>query len=35
MDLHTIVEVKRPATADQITQWRDGCAWLAGGTWLF
>jgi CO/xanthine dehydrogenase FAD-binding subunit len=35
MDLHTIVEVKRPATADQITQWRDGYAWLAGGTWLF
>jgi CO/xanthine dehydrogenase FAD-binding subunit len=27
--------VKRPASADQITQWRDGYAWLAGGTWLF
>jgi CO/xanthine dehydrogenase FAD-binding subunit len=35
MDLHTIAEVKRPASADQITQWREGYAWLAGGTWLF
>ena len=35
MDLNTIAEVKRPASADQITQWRDGYAWLAGGTWLF
>jgi CO/xanthine dehydrogenase FAD-binding subunit len=35
MNLNTITEVKRPASADQITQWRDGYAWLAGGTWLF
>ena len=35
MNLNTIAEVKRPASADQITQWRDGYAWLAGGTWLF
>ena len=35
MNLDTITEVKRPASADQITQWRDGYAWLAGGTWLF
>src|SRR3981189_2716187 len=35
MNLNTIVEVKRPASADEITQWRDGYAWLAGGTWLF
>src|SRR5712692_3658768 len=35
MNLNTITEVKRPAAADQITQWRDGYAWLAGGTWLF
>jgi CO/xanthine dehydrogenase FAD-binding subunit len=35
MDLNTIAEVKRPASADQITQWREGYAWLAGGTWLF
>jgi CO/xanthine dehydrogenase FAD-binding subunit len=35
MNLNTITEVKRPAAADQITQWRDSYAWLAGGTWLF
>ena len=35
MNLNTITEVKRPTAADQITQWRDGYAWLAGGTWLF
>ena len=34
MNLNTVVEVKRPASADEITQWRDGYAWLAGGTWL-
>ena len=33
MNLNTISEVKRPTSADQITQWRDGYAWLAGGTW--
>jgi CO/xanthine dehydrogenase FAD-binding subunit len=35
MNLNTITEVKRPTSADQITQWREGYAWLAGGTWLF
>jgi CO/xanthine dehydrogenase FAD-binding subunit len=35
MDLSTIDEVKRPSSPDQVTQWRDGYAWLAGGTWLF
>jgi CO/xanthine dehydrogenase FAD-binding subunit len=35
MNLNTVVEVKHPASADEITQWRDGYAWLAGGTWLF
>jgi CO/xanthine dehydrogenase FAD-binding subunit len=35
MNLNTITEVKHPKSADQITQWRDGYAWLAGGTWLF
>jgi CO/xanthine dehydrogenase FAD-binding subunit len=35
MNLNTVIEVKRPASADEITQWRDGYAWLAGGTWLF
>src|SRR3984893_5644248 len=35
MNLNTIAELRRPASADQIMQWRDGYAWLAGGTWLF
>jgi CO/xanthine dehydrogenase FAD-binding subunit len=35
MNLNTITEVKRPASADEITRWPDGYAWLAGGTWLF
>jgi CO/xanthine dehydrogenase FAD-binding subunit len=35
MDLNTIKEVKRPAATDDITDWREGYAWLAGGTWLF
>jgi len=35
MNLNTVVEVKRPGSADEIDEWRDGYAWLAGGTWLF
>lgn len=35
MNLHTIVDVKRPKSADEIERWRAGYAWLAGGTWLF
>ncbi|MDP2378416.1 xanthine dehydrogenase family protein subunit M [Reyranella sp.] len=35
MNLNTILEVKRPGSSEQIGQWRDGYAWLAGGTWLF
>lgn len=35
MNLNTIAEVKRPTSADEIAEWRDGYAWLAGGTWLF
>jgi CO/xanthine dehydrogenase FAD-binding subunit len=35
MDLNTIVEVRRPSSADEINRWRDGHAWLGGGTWLF
>ena len=35
MDLNTIVAVKRPSSADEITEWPNGHAWLAGGTWLF
>ena len=33
MDLNTITAVRHPASPDQ--QWREGYAWLAGGTWLF
>lgn len=35
MDLNTITRVMRPADAAEITEWRPGHAWLAGGTWLF
>src|SRR5436853_4747894 len=35
MDINTIQEIKRPGSADEITQWREGYAWLGGGTWLF
>jgi CO/xanthine dehydrogenase FAD-binding subunit len=35
MNLHTIVEVKRPTSVDQVGGWCEGYAWLAGGTWLF
>jgi CO/xanthine dehydrogenase FAD-binding subunit len=35
MNLNTITEVKRPTSPAEIPDWRDGYAWLAGGTWLF
>ena len=35
MNLTTISEVRRPASLADIGGWRDGCSWLAGGTWLF
>src|SRR6266852_6578999 len=35
MDLNTIGEVARPKAGDAAIGWRDGDAWLAGGTWLF
>ncbi|MDQ2681067.1 MAG: FAD binding domain-containing protein [Candidatus Eremiobacteraeota bacterium] len=35
MNLNTITEIKRPTSAQEIRDWRDGYAWLAGGTWLF
>ena len=35
MNLNTITEVKRPSSTEEIPDWREGCAWLAGGTWLF
>jgi CO/xanthine dehydrogenase FAD-binding subunit len=35
MDLHTISEIARPHRRDRTLDWREGDAWLAGGTWLF
>jgi CO/xanthine dehydrogenase FAD-binding subunit len=35
VDLNTVTEVARPATREELRSWRDGDAWLAGGTWLF
>jgi len=35
VDLNTINEVLRPASADAVKEWPTGHAWLAGGTWLF
>jgi len=35
MNLNTVRAVRRPASAAEISDWRDGYAWLAGGTWLF
>ena len=35
MDLNTNQEIARPAKLDGKIEWRDGDAWLAGGTWLF
>jgi CO/xanthine dehydrogenase FAD-binding subunit len=35
MDLHTISEIARPHRRDRTVDWREGDAWLAGGTWLF
>ena len=35
MNLNTVTAFRRPASADEITEWRNGYAWLAGGTWLF
>jgi len=35
MDLNTISEIARPRQQDGAPDWREGDAWLAGGTWLF
>ena len=35
MDLNTVSEVARPKARGELHAWRDGDAWLAGGTWLF
>lgn len=35
MNLNTITDIRKPASSDDIPNWRQGYAWLAGGTWLF
>ena len=35
MDLNTIAEIARPDSVPADIDWREGDAWLAGGTWLF
>jgi CO/xanthine dehydrogenase FAD-binding subunit len=35
MDLNTISEIGRPGSRAELPAWREGDAWLAGGTWLF
>jgi CO/xanthine dehydrogenase FAD-binding subunit len=35
MDLNTIEEIAQPNGPDGSIDWREGDAWLAGGTWLF
>ena len=35
MNLNTVTALRHPTSADEIAEWRNGFAWLAGGTWLF
>ena len=35
MDLNTVTALRCPRSAAEIAEWREGFAWLAGGTWLF
>jgi len=35
MDLNTITQVARPKARNELPPWRDGDAFLGGGTWLF
>jgi CO/xanthine dehydrogenase FAD-binding subunit len=35
MDLNTITAISRPQSRTDLQPWRDGDAWLAGGSWLF
>ena len=35
MDLNTITEIIQPKRRENLPPWRDGDAWLAGGTWLY
>lgn len=35
MNLETVTELRYPASAAEVAEWRDGYAWVGGGTWLF
>jgi hypothetical protein len=35
MDLNTVSEIQRPTRREDLKPWQNGCAYLAGGTWLF
>jgi CO/xanthine dehydrogenase FAD-binding subunit len=35
MNLNTVTALLHPRSTAEITEWRAGFAWLAGGTWLF
>jgi len=35
MNLNSVTELRHPTSAAEIAEWRNGFAWLAGGTWLF
>ncbi|MBD2019474.1 FAD binding domain-containing protein [Leptolyngbya sp. FACHB-36] len=35
MDLHTVETYCRPLDLASVPPWKRGCAWLAGGTWIF
>lgn len=35
MDINTVAEVARPRRRESFPAWREGDAWLGGGTWLF
>ncbi|WP_421655271.1 FAD binding domain-containing protein [Leptothermofonsia sp. ETS-13] len=35
MDLHNIETYLRPSSLEAVQDWKQGWAWLAGGTWLF
>jgi CO/xanthine dehydrogenase FAD-binding subunit len=35
MNLNSVTALRHPKSTAEITDWRQGFAWLAGGTWLF
>jgi CO/xanthine dehydrogenase FAD-binding subunit len=35
MNLNTVTALQHPRRAEEVKEWRNGFAWLAGGTWLF